>query len=63
MEDVVMQMECADAPCTPDTPIALHSCPDEIGSTLEDEVAENGDIWLPIAPPQQPIWPRVWPGL
>ena len=34
-----------------------------VHSAPHDEVPDDPDIWLPILPTQQPIWPRVWPGL
>lgn len=59
-----MQTECTDNACTGDSPIVpSQSALDQIVSTLEASVAENGDIWMPMSPSQQPIWPRVWPGL
>ncbi len=32
--------------------------------TSEAEATDDRDLWMPMPPPnQQPIWPRVWPGL
>jgi hypothetical protein len=28
-----------------------------------DAASDDGDIFTLIPPPQQTIWPRVWPGL
>jgi hypothetical protein len=36
---------------------------DQIVSTSDDGMADDGAIWIPMPPVQTPIWPRVWPGL
>jgi hypothetical protein len=64
-EDVVMQTERTGTAFRIDAPIVpSQSAVDQIASTSDDKMADDGDIWMPMAPPCEPtIWPRVWPGL
>jgi hypothetical protein len=57
-------MECADTAFSTDARI-VPSQPalEQIVSTSHSEVVDDGDIWMSVPPVQQPIWPRVWPGL
>ena len=61
-----MHTESTDAAYSTDAWIVPSpSALDEIvQSTPCNGVADDRDLWLSMpAPSQQPIWPRVWPGL
>jgi hypothetical protein len=61
-----MNTVCTEAAYGTDAPIIpSRSTLDQVAnSTPADEVTEDGDIWMAMPPSsQQPIWPRVWPGL
>ena len=60
-----MQTECTDTAFRIDAPIVpSQSAVDQIVSTSDDRMADDGDIWMPMPPTSEPtIWPRVWPGL
>ena len=63
-EDVVMQTECTDIAYSTDTGIVpFKPVLDQIAPTSDDPVTDGDAIWMPMSPCQQPIWPRVWPGL
>jgi len=63
IEDVVMNTNDD----TNDRPIVWRSrCSDDRRTDSAppvDETPDDGDNFVLMPPPQQTIWPRVWPGL